>query len=632
MTSAIVDRFDIAPQEGMKAPCRAATTVDITLEGLQVVDTVSVIASDRVLVTAQANAADNGIYDVRATAWQRASDFNDNLDVVSGVAISVYEGTDGRVGIWQVLFDGPLNIGITDLTFFVTNTGGGGGTIPTTPYTRSLLTAVDAAAARTTLDAAQRASPATLNNIALLTANGDPADSGKSSDLIVPFAIAAGSAQAITATYSPSVTLADTTQVRLRAQFANTAAAPTFSPDSLAARPIVKQGGVALSERDIAGPGHELILVSDDVNARWELLNPATSSATGGGESATIPITTPTAHNLVIGEVVDRNSGKANPSVSTTTATGFVAGVTSATGYLFQSSSFLTLTELEWTAQNDQGTALTPGQFYFASSTNPGNITTTAPTVGAISNPVGLALTNIIMDVRPYVPSVVGEGTAGGGPTDSEIVQSVNNVIGNTLWQTQLTNPEVVAAVNAILGNTDWQTRLTDSQVVAAVDAALGNIDWKTRLTDSQVVTAVNTSLGNILWQTQLTLADESTPTLGGDLISSGNALTGTSYNQAADVSIGTGTHTFNYTSSDMQQVTATGNITIAFSNFPAGKVVAYVIDAINWGAFGITLPAGMVFAGGTVPPFTAAGTDRIRIIKDKDEVFSLSIVDEGLA
>jgi len=76
-----------------------------------------------------------------------------------------------------------------------------------------------------------------------------------------------------------------------------------------------------------------------------------------------------------------------------------------------------------------------------------------------------------------------------------------------------------------------------------------------------------------------------------------------------------------------MQQLTATGNITIAFSNMPSGGVSGFIIDAVNWGAYTITHPAGMLFAGGTAPNYTASGTDRLLVTKDKDGVYTLTVV-----
>lgn len=85
-----------------------------------------------------------------------------------------------------------------------------------------------------------------------------------------------GTADAITATYSPAITtVVDGQLCFVRATAANATTTPTFAPNGLTARTIVKNGGVALVAGDIVGDGHQLILRYDLANTRWELLNPA---------------------------------------------------------------------------------------------------------------------------------------------------------------------------------------------------------------------------------------------------------------------------------------------------------------------------------------------------------------------
>jgi hypothetical protein len=60
---------------------------------------------------------------------------------------------------------------------------------------------------------------------------------------------------------------------------------------------------------------------------------------------------------------------------------------------------------------------------------------------------------------------------------------------------------------------------------------------------------------------------------------------------QATDQSAGSGTVTFDYNNGDYLKVTATGNISIALSNFPTGYVTAITIQCVNFGAYTITWP-----------------------------------------
>lgn len=89
-------------------------------------------------------------------------------------------------------------------------------------------------------------------------------------------ATATGSADEITATFSPAITLSNGMVVYVRATAANTTTAPTFNPDNLGALPIVKGANVALAAGDIGGAGYWMILQYDQAFNKWVLQNPAT--------------------------------------------------------------------------------------------------------------------------------------------------------------------------------------------------------------------------------------------------------------------------------------------------------------------------------------------------------------------
>ena len=112
-----------------------------------------------------------------------------------------------------------------------------------------------------------------------------------------------------------------------------------------------------------------------------------------------------------------------------------------------------------------------------------------------------------------------------------------------------------------------------------------------------------------------------------------GAKLTQSSYAQIADATVSTtATHTFNYANGDRQQLTIGGDtVTIAFSNFPTGKVCTMIIDAVNWGAWTPVFPAGLVGTGKVFPTFTEAGTDRLMVEKDKDDVYSLFVIGQDV-
>ena len=111
MATSYSNRLGTAPEEGVKAPCVVAAVSNITLSGEQVIGSVSVIAGKRVLVMGQTNPADNGIYDSNASAWSRATDWNEGQDIVNGQMVIVPNA------IYQASFVGDMVVGTTEVSF-----------------------------------------------------------------------------------------------------------------------------------------------------------------------------------------------------------------------------------------------------------------------------------------------------------------------------------------------------------------------------------------------------------------------------------------------------------------------------------------------------------------------------------
>lgn len=89
------------------------------------------------------------------------------------------------------------------------------------------------------------------------------------------YAVATGSSDAITATYDREVVLKNGMHVYLRANNPNMTQAPTFAPNGLQAKAIVKGNNVPLMFGDISGAGFICELMFDEAFDRWILLNPA---------------------------------------------------------------------------------------------------------------------------------------------------------------------------------------------------------------------------------------------------------------------------------------------------------------------------------------------------------------------
>lgn len=127
----------------VKAPVRLVSTVDIagtpgannifevTAAGHLSIDGVQVAGGDRVLLTDQNPASENGIYTVTdvgnggGAELTRATDFDDGAKIFTGVTVSVNSGDTHANTIWKLTSDGPFTIGTTSLEFIKTTVSQG---------------------------------------------------------------------------------------------------------------------------------------------------------------------------------------------------------------------------------------------------------------------------------------------------------------------------------------------------------------------------------------------------------------------------------------------------------------------------------------------------------------------------
>jgi hypothetical protein len=113
----LTDRLNgVSTSLAVKAPCKAVTSAPITLSGEQTVNGVACVEGDRVLVKDQADAIENGIYNVRLTAWERAADFDGNLDVAKGTLVILANAIANGV-IYAVSTADPIVIGTSEIEF-----------------------------------------------------------------------------------------------------------------------------------------------------------------------------------------------------------------------------------------------------------------------------------------------------------------------------------------------------------------------------------------------------------------------------------------------------------------------------------------------------------------------------------
>ena len=107
---------ELAKLDG-KQSVRVATTENIVLSGAQQIDGVAVLSGQRVLVTAQTQAKDNGLYVAANGAWVRATDANTSAKVTPGLTVMVEEGTANGDSLWHLVTNGPITLGTTVLSF-----------------------------------------------------------------------------------------------------------------------------------------------------------------------------------------------------------------------------------------------------------------------------------------------------------------------------------------------------------------------------------------------------------------------------------------------------------------------------------------------------------------------------------
>lgn len=108
-----------------KQATRVVTVSDITLSGgaPSLVDGVTLSVNDRVLVTGQSTASQNGVYFVSVLGtgssgtWLRTTDTNTTGELLAGTIIMVTEGVTYHDTQWKLTTDDPITIGVTALTF-----------------------------------------------------------------------------------------------------------------------------------------------------------------------------------------------------------------------------------------------------------------------------------------------------------------------------------------------------------------------------------------------------------------------------------------------------------------------------------------------------------------------------------
>lgn len=137
MTTSAIERLvqeAAAGRSPWKLACRLVATTNLTLQGLQTVDSVPLDEGDRILVAGQTDSTQNGIRYASAGAWIRSVDFDSDEEATLGMVINILEGSTGANTEYELTSptSGPIVIGSTALTFQQSGAGGGVSTVHAT--------------------------------------------------------------------------------------------------------------------------------------------------------------------------------------------------------------------------------------------------------------------------------------------------------------------------------------------------------------------------------------------------------------------------------------------------------------------------------------------------------------------
>lgn len=121
-------RYGVNAGLAIKVPCQAASIGNVTLSGEQTIDGVALVENDRVLLKAQTDTTENGIWNVSTGSWRRSPDFDGIADVTEGTLVQINDGTTNEKTMWRVTTAGEIIPGTTSIAFEFAAIGGIGTT------------------------------------------------------------------------------------------------------------------------------------------------------------------------------------------------------------------------------------------------------------------------------------------------------------------------------------------------------------------------------------------------------------------------------------------------------------------------------------------------------------------------
>lgn len=105
-------------KQSVRVATTAAGTLSTAYVNGSVIDGVTLVTGDRILLKNQSNGSENGVYTVNATgAPTRAIDADSSAKVTAGFTVFISEGTTNGNSSWSLTTDDAITLGTTSLTF-----------------------------------------------------------------------------------------------------------------------------------------------------------------------------------------------------------------------------------------------------------------------------------------------------------------------------------------------------------------------------------------------------------------------------------------------------------------------------------------------------------------------------------
>lgn len=270
----------------------------------------------------------------------------------------------------------------------------------------------------------------------------------------VPIGAAGGTADIITVTVAPVITLADQTVIIVLSVGANTVTTPTLNVGGLGAKTVTARGGAALAVGDTGPVLYAMQLEYNLANTRWELMNPA--KVTGAQIVSSVALAgNPTTTTQTQGD----NSTK----IATTAYTDAAKGMGGNFGYVaanYYNSAFYSINV-------GSNIAMPAGKICAQLVYIHTAVTVTKLAVQVMTLEAGKSIRLGIYNVAAGVPStlILDAGTVSGATTGTKEITGLSQLLSPGWYAfVYLSDATGTLAIYATPSNLTWPTGLTAAQ------------------------------------------------------------------------------------------------------------------------------------------------------------------------